>query len=155
MTDLRDGNDSTVIMSLGGNDRMIANGGDDTLLGGDGDDFLRGDNGNDVLDGGAGNDTLRGQSGADVFVFSMDALDGSTDRIDNYSGGSGEGDTIDLSAIVAGYGWSEAEASSHVVLTQYGSGVYLDLVSTEVTQTLADIRSITLADISMDDVVLV
>ncbi|MBU2960341.1 family 16 glycosylhydrolase [Citreicella sp. C3M06] len=153
--DLRDGNDGTLIMSLGGNDRIIANGGDDTLLGGDGDDFLRGDNGDDVLDGGAGSDTLRGQSGADVFVFSMDALDGSTDRIDNYSGGSGEGDTIDLSAIVSGYGWSEAEASSHVVLTQYGSGVYLDLVSTEVTQTLADIRSITLSDISMDDFVLV
>ncbi|WP_150297356.1 family 16 glycosylhydrolase [Salipiger aestuarii] len=153
--DLRDGNDGTMILSLGGDDRIIANGGDDTLYGGDGNDFLRGDNGNDVLDGGAGNDTLRGQSGADVFRFSMDALDGSTDRIDNFSGAAGDGDVIDLRAIVLAYGWDEAEASGYVQLTPNGSDVHLALFSPALAQTLADIRSVTLADITPDDFVLV
>ncbi len=152
---LKDGNDGTLIYGLGGDDRLIGNGGDDTIHGGAGEDFLRGDNGDDVLDGGAGADILRGQDGADTFLYNLEALDGTTDRIDGFSGASGEGDMFDLSEIVSAFGWSEAEAQSHIAFTEYSGGVYLELVSAEVTQSLADVRDITLADITLGDFILV
>jgi Ca2+-binding RTX toxin-like protein len=151
--ELKDGGGSTSIFGFGGNDRLFGNGGDDIIYGGAGDDFLRGDAGNDRLVGGSGADTLRGQDGADDFVFTLESLDGSTDRIDGFSAAGG--DSIDLREIVSGFGWTAAEAGSHLSFVGHSKGVYLEFAAPEIEQRLADLRSIGLADVSMNDVVLV
>ncbi|MGO2321056.1 MAG: type I secretion C-terminal target domain-containing protein, partial [Vibrio toranzoniae] len=76
----------------------------DTLQGGLGDDILFGQGGNDTLLGGLGTDTLIGGLGSEILTGGDDAdifkwvdgdLDGSTDRITDFS--VAEGDKIDLS----------------------------------------------------------
>jgi len=79
-----------------GADSVDGRGGADILVGGAGDDVLAGGAGGDRLEGGAGSDRLIGGGGDDVFVFNMDALDGSTDRLD-----WNRGDKIDLRGIDA------------------------------------------------------
>ncbi len=72
--------------------------GDDMLFGGGGDDSLLGDGGNDTLNGGAGNDFLAGDFGGggnDVFVFDIGT---GQDVIQDFEGGSGIADRIDVSA---------------------------------------------------------
>ncbi|PMM01745.1 hypothetical protein BCT63_18540 [Vibrio kanaloae] len=76
----------------------------DTLQGGLGDDILFGQGGNDTLLGGLGTDTLIGGLGSEILTGGDDAdifkwvdgdLDGSTDRITDFS--VAEGDKVDLS----------------------------------------------------------
>lgn len=151
---LKDGHGSYTIYGLGGNDRILANGGNDTVFGGDGNDFVRGDNGDDVIDGGAGADDLRGGAGADTFVFSLDGLDGQTDKIDGFS--SAEGDVIDLSAIVAHYGWTQPEAESRIGFAASSGDVNVTLDTPDLgVLTLAKVEDIALTDISYGDFVLV
>ncbi|WP_138470291.1 family 16 glycosylhydrolase [Poseidonocella sp. HB161398] len=139
-----------VIYGLGGDDRLIGRSGHDVLVGGDGDDFLRGDAGNDTLIGGGGYDLLRGQDGADTYMMTLESLDGTYDSIDGYSSAL-EGDSFDLSDIASGFGWSAEDAASYVVFEAYSGGVYVSLDAPEVQQLLADVRSIALTDISIDD----
>lgn len=146
---LKDGNDSSTIMGLDGDDRLYGNDGDDIIFGGDGDDLLRGDLGNDTLYGGAGSDILRGKDGADVFVFTLDDLDGSTDRIDGFSADI-EGDLIDITDIVSNYGWTEIEAESYLSFEAHNKGIYVQLSAPGLDQRLIDMRDITLSDISTD-----
>lgn len=102
--------------SLVGNDlanKLAGNAGADSLEGGNGDDFLTGGGGNDVLIGddgadrlvgNAGKDDLQGGGGADTFVFRQgDSKPGAANRdfIQDFSGASGDGDKIDVSAIDA------------------------------------------------------
>ncbi|WP_095588107.1 family 16 glycosylhydrolase [Actibacterium ureilyticum] len=151
---LKDGGGAYTIYGLGGNDRLIGNGGNDTIFGGDGDDFIRGDNGDDVLDGGAGADYLRGSAGADTFVFGVDGLDGETDTINSFS--SAEGDLIDLSGIVAHYGWTQAEAESHVAFSAASGDVNVTLDTPDLgVLTLAEVEDIALSDISYSDFIFV
>ena len=56
----------SVILGLGGNDRLEGGAGDDELDGGDGDDGLIGNGGADILRGGAGNDTYWYVTAADT-----------------------------------------------------------------------------------------
>lgn len=72
-------------------------GGNDVISGLDGDDVLNGGDGDDVLNGGAGADTLDGGLGADTFVFA--SADEGGDTINGFSGATGDGDTIDLTAL--------------------------------------------------------
>ncbi|AVL53687.1 iron-regulated protein FrpC [Roseobacter denitrificans] len=57
--------DTNLIDSGAGDDRVFGRGGDDGLIGGDGDDILFGEDGNDILRGGSGNDRLYGGDGHD------------------------------------------------------------------------------------------
>ncbi|MDN3679078.1 cadherin-like domain-containing protein, partial [Vibrio tapetis subsp. quintayensis] len=68
------------------NDTLVGTGFDDILLGGDGED---------ILTGGLGNDILTGGDDADIFKWVAGDLDGSTDRITDFS--ISEGDKVDLS----------------------------------------------------------
>ena len=72
--------------------------GDDILIGNNQPNLIRGFNGNDYIEGAGGVDTIEGGGGADTFVFS--SLDGSVDRIVDYS----KGDRIQVSR--AGFGSS-------------------------------------------------
>ncbi|TKF16011.1 type I secretion C-terminal target domain-containing protein, partial [Vibrio genomosp. F6] len=68
---------------------------DDLLVGTDFDDILLGGDGEDTLVGGLGNDILTGGDDADIFKWVDIDLDGSTDRITDFS--ITEGDKVDLS----------------------------------------------------------
>jgi len=70
-----------------GNDILIGGAGNDTLLGGAGDDVLIGGDGADILDGGAGDDIIISGPG-DIIV-------------QNFQGGVGAGDQIDLTQFSA------------------------------------------------------
>ncbi|MGL4830871.1 MAG: VWA domain-containing protein, partial [Vibrio sp.] len=91
------------IYGQGGVDLIFGGSGNDHLYGGEGNDGLRGGTGNDTLDGGAGNDILigglgndilTGGSGEDLFKWVDGDLDGSKDRITDFTLGQ---DKIDLS----------------------------------------------------------
>lgn len=108
-SDVRHGTSGRDVIEAGrGRDIVFGGEGHDDIMGGAGADMLFGDGGNDrifgqggrdYIDAGAGNDTVFGGGGADVFAASVD------DGDDVYHGdeldGSGEGDTLDMSAITA------------------------------------------------------
>ena len=94
---------NTTIKAGGGADTITGSAGSETIEGGNGNDILsglggndtlKGDDGNDTLNGGAGANTLTGGNNADVFLFSLDALDGVLDQVLDYD--LAEGDTVDL-----------------------------------------------------------
>ena len=64
--DLRNANQSQIIMGLGGNDTIYGGNSGDCLVGGDGNDKLYGGNAKDILIGGPGNDYLDGGNGVDT-----------------------------------------------------------------------------------------
>lgn len=84
-----------------GADYLYGNGGNDTLYGQEGNDVLYGGLGNDTLIGGTGVDRLSGGLGADIFRFSKSDLDGSVDRISDFS--KTQGDKLRLGDILAEY----------------------------------------------------
>ncbi len=93
-----------------------------TLNGNGGDDYLIGSHGSDTLTGGTGNDQLYGGDGSDIFKWqSGDLASGSVDTILDFQTGTGSGDhdTLDLSALLSGY--SASQAASHVRF-QYDDG---------------------------------
>ncbi len=81
--DTRGGNDK--LYGGLGDDILFGQGGNDELYGEDGNDILFGGTGNDILIGGLGNDILTGGSGADIFKWVEGDLDGSTDRITDFT----------------------------------------------------------------------
>jgi len=92
---------------------------------------LVGSNYGDVLNGGAGNDRLTGGGGADRFVFDHDALTDAQaaqpklDQILDYS--NAQGDTIDISQLLAtAFGQGE-QASDRVQVKEDASGAFATL----------------------------
>jgi Ca2+-binding RTX toxin-like protein len=123
------GNDT--VTGTTGDDRLYGYAGDDTLDAGDGNDLLRGGagndtllggNGNDVLIGGAGNDTLTGGAGHDVFLWEVNANDGTggngVDTIADFTvsadPANANADKLDLSALLIGY-QADANGPAHYV----------------------------------------
>jgi serralysin len=114
---IRGGTNNIVIASGVTIENAVGGSGNDTITGNSADNTLTGNAGNDSLTGGSGLDTFNGGSGTDTFVFNSAALTSLTasayHRITDYDQGnsgsynSGEGDKIDLSAVLA---------------TAYGSG---------------------------------
>ncbi|TXZ08294.1 type I secretion C-terminal target domain-containing protein, partial [Vibrio mimicus] len=87
-----EGND--ILFGQGGNDYLDGGVGKDTLYGGQGNDTLIGGDDDDILIGGLGNDILTGGEGEDLFKWVDRDLDGSKDRITDFTIGE---DKIDLS----------------------------------------------------------
>lgn len=135
------GND--LLSGASGNDILVGSSGRDVLVGGNGDDLLVGgdvvmidcengsrtfisammDDSNDVLYGGNGNDTLIGNGGEDIlyggygadrFVF-LSASDGK-DLILDFN--AGQGDIIDISALLEGYDPLTDAIAGFVQMTQ-------------------------------------
>ena len=106
---------ATNIQNLSGSDL------DDTLKGSTVANYLQGNGGSDTLDGLGGNDTLEGNDGADKFVFST-TPDGSTnhDVINDFSGSTGQGDTIELSHAV--FTAIAGTVGSHIASSQFQPG---------------------------------
>lgn len=84
----------------------------DNLVGGAGNDILFGNEGHDVLNGGAGNDILTGGQGADTFVFTAQGLHDGQSAIDHITDFNvNEGDVLDISDLLDGYGHGGATVS--------------------------------------------
>lgn len=97
-----------VLYGGSGADRMKAGDGADQLFGNDGKDHLNAGAGDDVLDGGAGkdrlymgqgNDVVTGGFDSDRFVFRAEDLDGSTDRITDFTRDGDQSDFLDFRAV--------------------------------------------------------
>jgi Ca2+-binding RTX toxin-like protein len=99
---------------------IVGNSGDNTLTGAAGNDTLNGGAGNDWLAGGAGNDTLKGGAAADTFKFA-EAGSGNVDTIVDYY--AGEGDKLDLSALLDAHFGAGSNVSDFVQLANDGSDV--------------------------------
>ncbi|MBV9702286.1 MAG: S8 family serine peptidase, partial [Methylobacteriaceae bacterium] len=110
------------------------------LVGSSGNDILNGGAGNDIISGGAGVDIFTGGAGADAFVFDSQSLPSANgapnfkiitdyDRGDTGSYNSGEGDTLDLTALLGGaYAHGLGQAATNLVrLVEDQSGAYSDL----------------------------
>ncbi|MGJ8569716.1 MAG: tandem-95 repeat protein [Hoeflea sp.] len=105
-----------VITGDGGDNVLVGGAGDDLLFGLGGNDLLFGLDGDDILNGGLGQDTLTGGDGADTFVFDADSLAdvdfGIQDLIADYD--FGEGDSVDLSALLGSEAVTDANAADYV-----------------------------------------
>jgi Ca2+-binding RTX toxin-like protein len=102
----------------------------DYLDGGAGNDTIYGGGGNDAIIGGIGNDTLSGGSGADIFKFAETGAS-NVDSILDFS--NGEGDKIDISALldgIAGVAANGSNINNYVHLTQNGGNVLVQVDTT-------------------------
>ena len=110
-----------------GADKLWGGGGADNMSGGTGDDRLYGNAGTDVINGGAGSDWLIGGEDADVFVFNLADLDGSTDTIVDLTLSGADQDRIDLTDLaLLSEGQTEAEWIQ-ANAQQIGADIALDL----------------------------
>lgn len=131
-----------------GADSVDGLGGADVLVGGAGGDTLNGGAGGDRLEGGAGSDRLIGGAGDDVFVFNLDALDGSTDSLDWT-----RGDKIDLRGIDANpnLGGDQAFTLSSGGLTGVAGQVAVTWSAvTKITTALIDYNGDGVADLVLE-----
>lgn len=87
--------------------------GNDRIDGGLGNDILRGQDGNDLLIGGGGNDTLVGGTGADR--FQLDAVDGNSDTISDFSSAAGDRILVSLSEFETDLSLGEISADQFVI----------------------------------------
>ncbi|MDL2207810.1 type I secretion C-terminal target domain-containing protein [Desulfovibrio sp. OttesenSCG-928-M16] len=91
------------VLQGGDKDDVIIGGlGNNLLVGGDGNDYIQGGTGNDIIYGGKGDNILfGGGGGADLFVWTVDDLDGGYNRIMDFSFSEGDklgfADLIDVS----------------------------------------------------------
>ncbi|MDL2216719.1 type I secretion C-terminal target domain-containing protein, partial [Desulfovibrio sp. OttesenSCG-928-M14] len=90
------------VLQGGDKDDVIIGGlGNNLLVGGDGNDYIQGGTGNDIIYGGKGDNILFGGGGADLFVWTVDDLDGGYNRIMDFSFSEGDklgfADLIDVS----------------------------------------------------------
>ena len=135
-------------IGLGAGEVVDGRGGDDSLYGRGGGDTLYGGAGIDRLEGGAGSDELWGAAGNDVFLFNLDALDGSTDRIRDYV----RGDKIDLRGIDTNAGLGGDQAFTMVAggLTGQAGQVAVSYSSaTGLTTALVDLNGDGVADLTI------
>ena len=88
----------------GGNDLIYGRGGDDIIIGGTGNDALVGNAGNDFLLGGSGS-PFGGGFNSDQFYF---GLGDGRDTIGDFQAGTGQGDTLYLSAALGVTDFAEA-----------------------------------------------
>jgi len=122
------------------NNLLAGGAGNDVLLGEAGNDQLTGGSGNDVLDGGAGVDILTGGLGQDKFEFND--LD-SSDWVNDFSGGAGQGDKLQLSlstfsgigtvgnlidagTFKSGINPNATDADDHIIYNQQSGALFYD-----------------------------
>ncbi|MGL4446853.1 MAG: VCBS domain-containing protein, partial [Shewanella sp.] len=101
-------------------------GGGDVLDGGSGNDILYGQKGNDTLMGGLGNDILTGGSDSDRFIWRLADLDGSVDKITDFSLGQ-NGDVLDISDLLAPANPTLGEIDSLLTFDKSAKALTIDL----------------------------
>ncbi|MFD2739997.1 family 16 glycosylhydrolase, partial [Sulfitobacter aestuarii] len=117
-------------------------------IGGDAqDNILRGRGGADFLEGRGGADTLEGGTGLDTFAYGLDALDGATDRITDYS--AADGDVIDLGAIIDSFGWDASEIAANVTVSDVSGGAEVAITTPSGTFVLALVENVAASEIRL------
>ncbi|MGD1892651.1 MAG: calcium-binding protein [Cyclobacteriaceae bacterium] len=116
------GNDT--IYGAGGNDSLKGGAGNDIIYGEAGTDTIFGHGGDDTLSGGAGYDVFVGGGGADTFVFDTDTLD-ARDLIHDFN--TGDGDALDISALVTNYTAGTDDIDDFVTLGSEGSSTVVSV----------------------------
>ena len=89
-----------------------------------GTDTIFGHGGDDTLSGGAGYDVFVGGGGADTFVFDTDTLD-ARDLIHDFN--TGDGDALDISALVTNYTAGTDDIDDFVTLGSEGSSTVVSV----------------------------
>ncbi len=119
---LNGGTEDDLLVGGAGADTLNGGAGSDQLDGGNDADRLNGDAGVDYLYGGAGNDTLVGGDGVDFLygeagddVFGFTNIDGSIDRIKDFTYNGGNGDQINITDILSGYTPGSSDINDFVV----------------------------------------
>lgn len=97
-----------------------------TLLGEAGNDTLTGSDGIDRLNGGDGLDTLYGGSDADTFIFEAANAFNDIDVVQDFD--EGEGDVLDISDILSGFGVNAGNISDYVDINISGDDTYYDYI---------------------------
>lgn len=128
-------------MSAGGETRS---GGDDTIYGGAGDDLIFGQEGDDVIAGGSGDDTIYGGSGADMFLFG--ALNEGVDTVKDFN--AGEGDRLDLSAILTGYDPLGDDIADFIIATEAGGNTLIAVDAAGTGDALAAVSLVVLEGVT-------
>ncbi|MBL1147707.1 MAG: type I secretion C-terminal target domain-containing protein [Pseudomonadota bacterium] len=120
-------------------------GGDDEIYGGGGNDFIYGQEGDDLLYGGDGDDVLSGGSGADTFIFH--AGDTGVNTITDFD--IAQGDTLDISDVLAGFDPLAHTLSDFVKATPDGGNTLLqvDPTGSGAFQTIAVLEGVNSVDI--------
>jgi Ca2+-binding RTX toxin-like protein len=96
------------------------------LYGDGGDDTLNGSVGIDRLSGGDGVDTLFGGGGSDTFIFEAVSAYNDIDIIDDFD--KNEGDILDISDILSGYGVNAGNISDYIDINLSGEDTYYDYI---------------------------
>ena len=116
-----------------------ATAGNDTLIGTAGSDIIDGLGGDDTIDAGGGSDAISGGAGNDTFIFKAGY---GSDVIDDFEGGAGLGDVVELDV---------ALAADYTALQSYMSEVGVDtLVDFGNGDTIA-FTNVLMADLNADD----
>ena len=100
--------------------------------GGTGNDLMFGGDQNDIFTGNNGNDLLVGGNGADRFVFNGMG-NGTKDTILDYN--AGEGDVIDITALLNGLGADESNIGNYVQLSRHSNSSSYQAVTLQVDTT--------------------
>ncbi|TNE33034.1 MAG: type I secretion C-terminal target domain-containing protein, partial [Alphaproteobacteria bacterium] len=120
-------------------------GGDDHIYGQGGNDYLYGQEGDDILYGGDGDDILSGGSGADTFIFH--AGDTGVNTITDFD--AAQGDTLDISDVLAGFDPLAHTLSDFVKATPDGGNTLLqvDPTGSGSFQTIAVLEGVNSVDV--------
>ena len=113
---LEGGEGDDVLNGDNGEDRLFGGDGNDVLSGGNNDDVIFGGTGEDIIWGGRGRDTLSGQEGSDVFAFTSIDLDGSLDRIQDFTLNGDDRDSINITDVLEGYNAITSDINDFVQL---------------------------------------
>ncbi|MBU6234705.1 MAG: type I secretion C-terminal target domain-containing protein [Alphaproteobacteria bacterium] len=117
--------DMMVSYSNNVSDTMNGNGGDDAMFGWTGNDNLSGGDGNDALFGEGGADNYWGGAGTDVFVSDRTDLGVTFDTVHDFN--AGQGDVIDLSALIDNGSAAQSAINSYVRAVNSGSDTMLQV----------------------------
>jgi Ca2+-binding RTX toxin-like protein len=126
---------------------------DNTITGNSGNNVLDGGAGADTLTGGAGADTLAGGTGSDSFAYT--AITDAGDVIVDFTVGDG-GDKVDVSALLAsfGYGGADAFADGYLRAVQNGADTLVQVDSDgggDGYTTLTTLQGVTQTDLTTDN----
>ncbi len=129
-TNGNDANNALIAYGAEVADNVYGHGGDDVIMTWSGNDTLHGGAGNDALFGEYGADILYGDAGADVFVADRTDFNGGyagkfVDRVMDFN--AGEGDVIDLSALISNGSAAQSAIDSYVRAVNQGADTMIQV----------------------------
>ncbi|HEX8028310.1 MAG TPA: calcium-binding protein, partial [Vicinamibacterales bacterium] len=130
-----------------GNDHITATNGNETVIGLAGNDWINAREVNDILIGGMGNDDLGGGAGDDVYRFSVgDGQDRIFESIEDWVGGQGGNDRIELGAGIAPGQVTVTQPGGGDLLLDFGGGDSILISRSPITNATFAVEQVVFAD---------